>query len=260
VSLATIRITFRLRAVSTASVAVGLVAVLAAVGALFPAVGHTIGKLDLPTSVANLLGGADYGTITGWFRSEIAVIYGPLVIAALAITGASSATAGEEEDRILALLLAHPVRRSRLLLAKAAAIGLVVLAVAFAVWIGLIVGVAAGGGGITLAHITALAVQLAFFGAATGALALALAAGTGRRGLANGCASAVVVLGWLVSSLAPLVGAIGWLKYLTLFYYYTGHDPLARGVGVPGLVVLGAVTVLLTAAAVVAFERRDLVA
>jgi ABC-2 type transport system permease protein len=252
------RITLRLRLVGTLSAAVGLVAVMVAVGALFPAVGHTIGKLDVPTSVANLLGGADYATITGWFRSEIAVIYAPLVIGALAISGASAATAGEEEDRILALVLAHPIRRSRLLAAKAAAIALIVLIIAFAVWIGLIVGVAVGGGGISVAHITALAVQLAFFGFATGVVALALGAGTGRRSLATGGAAAVAILGWLVNSFAPLVSPIAWLKYLTLFYYYSGHDPLTRGVGVYGLIVLGVVTLALTAAAIVRFDGRDL--
>jgi len=251
-------ITLRLRRVGTLSAAVGLVAVMAAVGALFPAVGHTIGKLNVPTGVANLLGGADYATITGWFRSEIAEIYGPLVIAALAITGAAATTAGEEEDRILALVLAHPIRRSRLIAAKATAVALIVFVVAFAVWLGLIVGVAAGGGGITLAHMTALAVQLAFFGLATGALALALGAGTGRRSLANGGAAAVVIVGWLVNSFAPLVGAIAWLKYLTLFYYYAGHDPLARGIDSVGLLVLGLATLALTAAAVIGFEQRDL--
>jgi ABC-2 type transport system permease protein len=252
------RMTLRLRLVGTLSAAVGLVAVMLAVGALFPSVGHTIGKVDVPTSVANLLGGADYATITGWFRSEIAVIYAPLVIGALAITGASTATAGEEEDRILALVLAHPIRRSRLLVAKALAIALIVVIVAFAVWIGLIAGVAVGGGGISVGHITALAVQLAFFGFATGAVALALGAGTGRRSLATGGAAAVAVLGWLVNSFAPLVSPIAWLKYLTLFYYYSGHDPLTRGVGVTGLIVLGVVTLALTAAAVVRFDNRDL--
>jgi ABC-2 type transport system permease protein len=252
------RIALRLRLTSTVSAAVGLVAVMLMVGALFPAVGHTIGKLNIPSSVANLLGGADYGTITGWFRSEIAVIYAPLVIGALAITGASAVTAGEEEDRILALVLAHPVRRSRLVVAKASAVALVVVAVAFAVWVGLLAGVAVGGGGISAGHITALAVQLAFFGLAMGAVALALGAGTGSRALANGVAAAVAILGWLVNSFAPLVGAIAWLKYLSPFYYYAGHDPLTRGVGVTGLVVLGLLALALTAAAVLSFDRRDL--
>jgi ABC-2 type transport system permease protein len=258
VSWPTTWLALRLRLVSTAWAAVGLVAVLVLVGALFPAVGHTIGKIDVPTSVANLLGGADYGTITGWFRSEIAAVYGPLVIAALAITGATAATAGEEEDRILALVLAHPIGRSPLVAAKAVAVAIVVLIVSLAVWIGLIVGVAVGGGGITLSHITALAVQLAFFGLATGSIALALGAGTGRRALANGAAAAVAVLGWLVNSFAPLVHAVSWLKYLSLFYYYAGHDPLGRGVGESGLVVLGLVTLALTAAAMLSFDRRDL--
>ncbi len=251
-------ITLRLRLPATVSAAVGLIAVMAAVGALFPAVGHSIGKLDVPASVANLLGGADYGTITGWFRSEMAEIYGPLVIGALAIACAAAATAGEEEDRILALVLANPVRRSHLVAAKAAAMASIVLVVAFAVWVGLIVGVALGGGGITLAHMTALAVQLAFFGLATGALALALGAGTGRRSLATGIAAAVAILGWLVNSFAPLVGAIAWLRYLTPFYYYAGHDPLARGVDVVGVIVLGLVALLLVTAAMIVFERRDL--
>jgi len=258
VTVAAARITLRLRLPAATSAAVGLIAVMAAVGALFPTVGHTIGTLDVPKSVSNLLGGGDYGTITGWFRSEIAAIYGPLVIGALAITGASATTAGEEEDRILGLVLAHPIRRARLVGAKAAAIAVVVLTIAIATWIGLIVGVALGGGGITIAHMTALAVQLAFFGFATGALAIALGAGTGRRTLATGAAATVGILGWLINSFAPLVGAIEWLKYVSPFYYYAGHDPLTRGVDIPGVIVLGVASVVLTALGMIGIERRDL--
>lgn len=257
-SLPVAKITLRLRLPAGVSAGFGLVAVMAAVGALFPSVGHTIGRLNVPESVSNLLGGGDYGTITGWFRSEIAAIYGPLVIGALAITGAAGSTAGEEEDRILGLVLGHPIGRPRLVAAKAAAIGAIVTLIAFATWIGLIVGVAVGGGGITLAHMTALAVQLAFFGFATGALAIALGAGIGRRSLATGVAAAVAILGWLINSFAPLVSGLDWLKYLSPFYYYAGHDPLARGVDVVGVVVLGVVTLVLTALGMIGIERRDL--
>src|SRR6187551_3724365 len=99
----------RLRIVSTALTALGMALVILIVGALFPAVGGSIGKLDLPQGVADLLGGADYGTITGWMRSEIGAVYGPLVVAAIAITAASGSMAGEEEDGILGLTLAYPV-------------------------------------------------------------------------------------------------------------------------------------------------------
>ena len=252
------KMTLRLRLPSTGLAALGLVAVLLLVGALFPAVGHSFGKLNVPKGVSHLLGGADYGTITGWYRSEIGSISGPLVISAMAITGVVSATAGEEEDRILALVLAHPIERSRLIVAKAAAIAVVVYLIAVATWLGLIAGVTLAGGGISLGYLSAYSLHLAFFGLAIGAIALAVGAGTGRRALATGAAAAVGVIGWLINGFAPLVNAIAWLKYLSPFYYYAGHDPLTEGVGIVDLAVLGLLALVFTTVAVLRMERRDL--
>lgn len=257
-SRAVFGVSLRLRLQLALGAGAGLIAVMAAVGALFPAVGHTIGSLQVPASVANMLGGADYGTVTGWFRSEIAAIYGPLLAGALAITGASATLAGEEEERILALILAYPVGREQLVAAKAAAIASVVVILALSTWIGLIVGVAVAGGGISLGHMAALALQLAFFGFATGAVAVAVAAATGRRSLATAVASSVAILGWLINSFAPLVSGLGWLRYLSLYYYYGAHDPLRAGVGAGGVAVLAAVALVLVGAGMAAIGRRDL--
>ena len=254
----TVNLTLRLRWVPTVSAALGLIAVLLAVGALFPAIGHTIGKLNIPKGVSQLLGGADYATITGWFDSEIGSVYGPLLMGAMAITAAAASTAGEEEDRILALVLAHPITRARLVAAKAGAVAILVVVVAVASWVGLLAGVALGGGGIGIGHVTAFAVNLAFFGLAIGAVALAVGAGTGRRTLATGVAAGVGIVGWLINGFAPLVGGIAWLKYLSPFYYYAGHDPLRRGIDAVDLVVLGAVAAALALLAMASFERRDL--
>ncbi len=248
----------RLRWLTTALTMLGMALVILMVGALFPAVGGSIGKLDLPEGVSDLLGGADYGTITGWMRSEIGAVYGPLVIAAIAITGAVGATAGEEERGILGLTLAYPIARSRMVLAKAAAVAVGVVAVALGTFVGLASGVAAAGGGIAIGNQAALALHLAFFGLAFGALALALAASTGRVALASGGAAAFGVLTFLINGFAPLVDGIGWLKYVSPFYYCSGHDPIANGVNVGDLAVLGASAVVLTAVAVWGIERRDL--
>ncbi len=120
----------RLRLAMTCLTAFGMAVVIIMVGALFPSVGGTIGKLNVPKGVANLLGGANYGTIAGWMRSEIGAVYGPLVIAATAIVGAVALTAGEEESGILGLVLAHPIERARLVVAKAAAVAVTVMIVA----------------------------------------------------------------------------------------------------------------------------------
>jgi ABC-2 type transport system permease protein len=99
---------------------------------------------------------------------------------------------------------------------------------------------------------------LAFFGLAIGAIALAVGAGTGRRALATGAAAAAGVIGWLINGFAPLVNAIAWLKYLSPFYYYAGHDPLTEGVGIVDLAVLGLLALVFTTVAVLRIERRDL--
>jgi ABC-2 type transport system permease protein len=248
----------RLRLLMTGLAALGMCLVIVMVGALFPAVGDSIGKLDLPQGVSDLLGGADYGSIAGWMRSEIGAIYGPLVIGAVAITGAVALTAGEEEDGILGLMLAYPIERSRLILAKGAAVAVCVAAVALGTLLGLLAGVAVAGGGVDTEHLAALALHLAFFGLAIGALALALAAVTGRRGVASGGAAAFAVLGFLINGFAPLVDAVEWLKYLSPFYYYAGNDPIGNGVDVGNLAVLGAASIVLAAVAAIGIGRRDL--
>ena len=252
------RVALRARLPMAGSVAFGMIAVLLATGALFPAVGHSFGKLSLPSGVARLLGGADYANPTGWFRSEIASIYGPLQVAAVTVTAAATTTAGEEEGRILALVLAHPVPRSHLVVSKAAAMATLGLVVAAATWIGLISGVALAGGGISVVRTGAFSLQLAGFGVAIGAIALAVGAGDGRRSLAVGAAVGVAVAGWLINGFAALVPGISWSRFLSPFYYYARHDPLTRGLDGGGLAVLSALTVTLVAVGVVAFQSRDL--
>jgi ABC-2 type transport system permease protein len=109
-----------------------------------------------------------------------------------------------------------------------------------------------------LDHLIALAVHLACFGFAAGALALAVAGVTGRRAVAAGSAAAYAVLGFLINGFAPLVDGLTWLKYASPFYYYSGHDPLGSGLDVVDLSVLGAASVALVAFAALAFQRRDL--
>ena len=248
----------RLRARTAASAALGLVVLTAIVGALFPSLGDSIGRLQLPQGVGDLIGGGDFSTIAGWLRAEIMSVYGPLVFAGVGIAAAVATTAGEEEDGILALVLAHPVSRRRLVLAKGAAVALMLALLGCAVFVGMLLAVALAGGGLGAGRVAAAAAHLALFGCAAAALALALAAGTGRRGAAAGGAAGVTLAMLLVNGFAPSLDAVAWMRYLTLFHYASGQDPLATGAHLPALATLAAFTAVLTAAAVVLFARRDL--
>lgn len=248
----------RLKARSTVLAGIGMILVILMVGALFPAVGGSIGKLDLPRGVGELLGGADYGSLTGWMRSEIGAVYGPLVIGALAIAAAGGSIAGEEQARVLGLVLAHPVSRTRMMTAKAGAVAASVIAVALSTWAGLTLGVLAGGGGISFGNQAALSLHLCFFGLAIGALALAIAAATGSRTTTAAGAAAFGILSFLINGFAPLIHGITWLRYASLFHYYSGDDPLTRGVDLADLLALAGFALAGLVVALAAFRRRDL--
>ena len=228
--LPALTMTLRLRMLTTALSALGVVVVILIVGALFPAVGGSIGKLDLPKGVTTLLGGADYATLTGWMRSEIGAVYGPLLLAYTGISVAASSTAGDEEAGILALTLAYPIGRMRLVLAKAAAVGSASrssLSPRSSVSSPASRSAAAASRSRTSARVS---LHLAFFGWAAGALALALGASPagGRsppvappRSRCSASSSTASLRSWMRSA---------WLRYVSLFYYYEGHDPIANGV------------------------------
>lgn len=257
-TLAAFDMELRLRSRVIIVAAGAMIGMCVMVGALFPALGNTFGKLNLPKGVADLLGGADYSTLSGWLKSEIVSILGPVIVAGVAITSAAATTAGEEQERITALLLAHPVSRSRLLSAKAAAIASAVTVLGIATFAGLLGGVAVAGGGVGAGDIAAQSLHLVFLGIALGSLALAIGASTGERALASGGAAGVAGLMFLINGFAPVVHAISWLKYLTVFHYYSGHDPLTRGVNVGDLAVLALLTAALVALAITGIRRRDI--
>ena len=67
-----------------------------------------------------------------------------------------------------------------------------------------------------------------------------------------------MVFGFLVNGFAPLVGAIEWLKYSSLLYYYEGRDPITNGVDAGHLAVLAVAAVALTVVAALGMRGRDL--
>ncbi len=257
-STPTFALELRLRWRTTAIAAAALLSFLLMLGALFPAIGGTFGKLKVGEGVSNLLGGADYGTLSGYLKAEAVSILAPLIVAGIAVAIAAGSTAGEEEDGILALVLAHPLGRSAAVLGKAAAVAVAVLAMGAVNWVGLVAGVALAGGGIGAGDLAAQSLHLVFFGLVLGGLGLALGAATGQRAVALGGAAGFGVLAFLINGFAPLVGALEWLKYISPFYYYSGHDPLSNGVDFGDLAVMGVFALVLVAIAVAGIRRRDL--
>lgn len=214
----------------------------------------------LPDAVLAAMGaaGADFFSPAGYLDARLFGLIAPLLLLIFTIGWATRTIAGEEEDGRLELLLANPVARSRVLLEKAVALagGIVLLAaVSFVV---LLILRPVSELTVPVGELVAMHVSLVLLSAVFGALALALAAATGRRGLSTGVSAAVAVLAYLVDSFAPLVEGMERLQPVSPFHLYRGNQPLRNGLDPWHAAALVVIVGLLLAVAVLTFERRDI--
>ncbi len=213
---------------------------------------------DLPETLVAMVGGADMGTAAGFYQAEIYSLMAPVAVMAVTIVVAAKGITGEEANRTMGLLLANPIPRRRIVLEKTVTMIFGATIVGFITFAGTAIGNAIGNLAVPYGHIAAISVLVTVLGLVFGALAMAIAAATGKGKLVTYGTSAVAFVAYMVFSFLPLSeGLAGWAK-ASPFYYFLGSDPLNNGMDWGHLAALVAMFAVLTVAAVVLFDRRDL--
>ena len=202
--------------------------------------------------------GESMGSVAGLVGMAMFTLVSPLVLLVYAIAMGTGAAVGEEEDGTLALLLANPISRGRVLLAKAAVAIMGVVVIVVTVWLG--IGAIAGLVGIDMEGQDTLAasVHLAALALLFGALALAVSAWTGASALGLGVAGISAVLAYVVNTWLPIVEDLADLARFSPWHLYAGADALQRGVDPMLLAIALAAAGALFAASFVGLRRRDL--
>ncbi len=199
------------------------------------------------------------GSAAGYLQAELFGLMVPLTLIAYMIAAGSAATAGERDAGTLEFLLSQPVSRTRVLLEKCLGLctSLAVITASYAV---VLVGSArVFAVHVAVPHLLAATASAYLLSVLFGVVALLAGSVTGHRALAAGIASAAAVGAYLLSSLAALVTGLKRFRPLSPFWWYSGHDPLQRGLEPLHIALLVGATAVFLAAAVVTFERRDVV-
>ena len=199
----------------------------------------------------------DFTTGPGYLDAELFSLMLPLLAIALAIGSAARALAGEEDSGRLELVLAYPVRRRGVVIAKGVAVAievglfcaaaLVALAALDPVF-GLDLSARNLAGGVG-----AVGVLAVFYGW----LALAVAALAPSRALAIGVPAAIAAAGYLIGGLHELAGWLDPFRFSSPFWW-VGQAPLRSGVNGWGALVISGAALACLAGAATLFERRDL--
>lgn len=213
---------------------------------------------QFPDAMIAMIGGVDMSTSSGFVTGEIFSLAGPVALLSLTIIMGARALAGEEEKHTMGLLLANPISKSHVIFEKA--IAMLIYGVLFGVvtFTGTWIGVLIAGSDISVSGIVAVTFMLVLLGWVFGALALAVGAATGRSRFAALVATAVAVASFFIFSFFPLSASFEPWAVISPFKHYLGNDPMLNGIAWSNVVVLISISVVLVAAALPLFERRDL--
>lgn len=211
-----------------------------------------------PEALRVLFSIEDLGTGAGFIHTEIFSVVAPLLLTVFAVLWGSDLIAGEEDRGTVDLLMANPISRGRVLLEAWAALFVGLVVVAFALFVGLEAGNLAFACSLPTGGLTAACAATGLLAFCLGSIALALGAGSGGRGLARGATVAVLVVSYLVASLAELISWIRPLRPLSPWYHAMGVDPLGTGWRFWHLSVVVALAVAAVGLGLAAYRRRDL--
>jgi beta-exotoxin I transport system permease protein len=193
----------------------------------------------------------------GYLQGELFGLALPILLVVYAIGRGSDAIAGEEERGHLEITLAEPISRRRVALEKAGALVLGLVALGLAAFITIAVGAAALSMGLSGTRLLVAVAGTVVFGLVMGALALAVGGLTGRKAIATGVPTGVVVVGWLLEGIARLTKTAEWALPLSPFHHYTVGAQLTGAAEPWRLLLLLAPAVVLVAVAAWGLERRD---
>jgi len=215
-------------------------------------------SFDLGSSTEALFGGTDFFSPLGYLNSQLIYFTLPLLLAILAIGLGTSLVGREESSGTLESLLARPISRGHLVIAKAlAGIGIVLLVTLIASLVTLlmcrIVNL-----GIPIVNVAAACFACFMLVLTFGAAAFLLTA-TGRgRVAALGIAVVYAIGGYLVSS---LTSSVHWLQKPSLifpYHYYRTADILSGTFDWSSIVFFALFTFVCGILAWLSFRRRDI--
>lgn len=220
---------------------------------------ETLATFDqLPEQLVALFGGGDMSTPEGWYSLETFGLMAPGAVILVTVVMGAGALAGEESRRTMALLLACPISRYRIVLEKVIPMVFYAIAVGFVTFAGVSVGSLIADLGMSIGKIAATAALQTLVGLVFGSLALALSAATGRTSIAIYGAIGAALFFHLFNSLGALNNALADFDWLTPFSYYLGNDPLNNGMDWVDATVLAALSTILIALSFALFQRRDI--
>lgn len=232
-----------------------------AMAAMFTGMETTLAEIsaDLPEAMTAMIGSSDMASPTGWMNAEVMSLTAPIAVIAIGVVISVNGIAGEDADRTLALLVAAPVRRARIVLDQTTVMLIAMVAICAITGVGFAIGSRVGGLDLSANGIVGAMAHLAMLGIFFGSLAGAIGANCTKR-TALAATAVIALVTWLANWLFSLSDGTDWITTFSPWNYYLSSDPLANGADLRHLATLAVGSLTAITATVPLFERREIAA
>lgn len=211
-----------------------------------------------PEGLLVAFGVTDLTTLPGFVGAEFLNLIWPLIMAVFVIMAGAAVVAQEVERGTAELWLSVPEPRSRLLLGKLVALLGAVVCLVLITLLSIKIGALLIDEPLGLGPLAATGVVMLAFSVAVGGYTVLLSSVTNERSKPAGIAAAITLGFYLLWLLGSLSERWSWLEKLSIFTPYRPTEALASAtLSLPGVLILFAIGLLGSAAAVVLFARRD---
>jgi ABC-2 type transport system permease protein len=240
---------------------IGVVFLVAAIGAIWPSIRGmpNLGEFvaNYPEALKRLFSLDAITTGSGFMNAELFTLMLPVLFIVFGIGRGARLIAGEEEDGTLDVILVTPVSTSRLLLQKAAALAVSIIALGVLLFVATALSSLAYSMDIGAAAAATGSLAMVLLGIEYGWLALAVGAITGRRVNAIAVPATVAFAAYVLYVAGLFVHAIEPWQPLSPFHQALNGGPL--GAGLPAAYAWMAVAaVFFVGVALPIFDRRDI--
>ena len=242
---------------------IGLVALIAWLGALFPILRESDAFIEMierfPPELAAVFGmdPATFLTAAGYLSTQLYALFAPLLILIFVINAAISDVTAEERDGLMDMLLSVPLSRSRVFAAKAGGVALSTLVLVVVMTGALLIVNPVFDMDLPVVAVLASGAGLWLLGILFGSVALLAGTVAGRTTVAGGVTGLAAVVAWFVNGFADLYSWLEGPSVYSPFTWYLEPNPLIEGFTFGHLWLL-VTTVIIAVAATLLFARRDI--
>ena len=187
---------------------------------------------NLPEKLTTFIagpGGIDITSVEGILNTDMFTIFAPLVTIGFAIFFGYNATKKEEQKRTLDIVLSAGISRNSFLIQKISSLIIKVLLISTALFLSILISAYLFGLTISVKNIASTCFQLFLISTTFGLLSILMGALPYESSYTYSVPTTIAVLSYIIYSIEPFLKSLGTIKYVSLFYYYKGGDPLNNG-------------------------------